>query len=155
MLADDITIPKLELNGQCAKSNLGWVVRSEQLRLTEFHRNCVVQIRRGVDLDKLYHVKTEEMVSDCGNRPDKVNIEDILEGGRWHSGAPWMKMNLEEAIQNEAIKPALDLRINEEEKDDFKEGIIFEAVPEILTRGHNFENRPASCHINGTKINEK
>ena len=66
-----------------------------------------------------------------------------------------MKMNLEEAIQNEAIKPALDLRINEEEKDDFKEGIIFEAVPEILTRGHNFENLPASCHINGTKINEK
>ena len=63
MLADNVTIPKLELNGQCATSNLGWVVRSalidwpttyiqgsdstialcwitsEQLRLTEFHRN--------------------------------------------------------------------------------------------------------------------
>ena len=28
MLAGDITIPKLELNGQCATSNIGWVIRS-------------------------------------------------------------------------------------------------------------------------------
>ena len=56
------------------------------------------------------------MVADCGTRPDKVNMEDVLEGGRWHNGAPWMKMTLEEAIHTEAIKPAMDLRINDEEK---------------------------------------
>ena len=95
------------------------------------------------------------MVADCGTRPDKVNMEDVLEGGRWHNGAPWMKMTLEEAIHTEAIKPAMDLRINDEEKDDFKEGIVFEAAPEILTRGHNIQGNPVSIHITETKINEK
>ena len=73
ILAKDTTIPKLELDGTCAATNLGWVVRtalkgwkvsymqgsdstialcwitSEQLRLNEFHRNRVVQVRRGVE----------------------------------------------------------------------------------------------------------
>ena len=72
LLPKDGTIPKLELEGICSAANFGWLVPnalkgwdltyiqgtdstialcwilSEQLRLNEFHRNRLVQIRRGV-----------------------------------------------------------------------------------------------------------
>ena len=160
ILAKDITIPKLELDGTCAAANLGWVVRSalkgwnvsyiqasdstislcwitsEQLRLNEFHRNRVVQVRRGVELKNIYHVKTDLLVADVGTRPEKVAAQDIMSGSRWHNGEHWMRLTVGKAIANGSIKPALDLRMNDDEKDEFKDGIIFEEVPEVLTRGH-------------------
>ena len=109
ILAKDITIPKLELEGTCAAANLGWVVRSalkgwtvsyiqasdstislcwitsEQLRLNEFHRNRVVQVRRGVELQNIYHVNTEILVADVGTRPEKITAKDVMIGSRWHN----------------------------------------------------------------------
>ena len=161
ILASDTTIPKLELAGACSVANLGWVVRtalkgwpstyiqgsdstislcwiiSEQLRLAEFHRNIVVQVRRAVELPNLFHVKTEVMVADCGTRPEKVKVEDVMAGARWHNGEAWMTWPVERSIAEGLIKPALDLKMNEDDRDEFKEGIIFEKVPEVLTRGHN------------------
>ena len=160
MLAKDTTIPKLELDGACSGTNLGWVVRtalkgwtvtyiqgsdstialcwitSEQLRLNEFHRNRVVQIMRGVELENIFHVKTELLVADVGTRPDRVSVEDVMPGSRWHDGEAWMKLTVGQAIAQGCIKPALDLRMSDDEKDEFKDGIIFEKVPEVLTRGH-------------------
>ena len=89
-----------------------------------------------MDLKNLYYVKTDENPSDCGTRPEKVSIDDILVGSKWHSGTQWMTEPLERAIADGAIKPALQLRLNEEEKEDYQEGIIFDKVPELLTRGH-------------------
>ena len=43
---------------------------------------------------------------------------------------------LERAIADGVIKPALQLRLNEEDKEDYQEGVIFDKVPELLTRGH-------------------
>ena len=160
ILAKDTTIPKLELEGICSGANLGWIVRtalkgwdfdylqasdstialcwvtSEQLRLNEFHRNRVVQIRRGVELNKIFHVKTDLLVADIGTRPEKVSIEDIMPGSRWHNGEKWMKITVAEAIGQGHIKPALELRVKDEEKDEFKDGIVFDKIPEVLTRGH-------------------
>ena len=47
-----------------------------------------------------------------------------------------MRLTVGKAIANGRIMPALDLRMNDDEKDEFKDGIIFEKVPEVLTRGH-------------------
>ena len=164
ILAKDITIPKLELDGACYGANLGWTVcnalkvwsynylqgsdssialcwiTSEQLRLNEFHRNRVIQVRRNVELENIFHVKTELLVADVGTRPNLVKVQDVMPGSRWHDGEVWMRLSLNEAINSGAIKPALGLRINDDEKDEFKEGIIFDKVPEILTRGHVFNN---------------
>ena len=52
------------------------------LRLKEFHRNRVVQIRRGVELNNIYHVKTEALVADVATRPEKEQIKDVLPGSR-------------------------------------------------------------------------
>ena len=160
ILSSDTTIPKLELDGTCAVANLGWIVRlalkgwdvsyvqgadstialswitSEQLRLSEFHRNRVVQVRRAVEIDNIFHVKTELNVADCGTRPDKVKVEDVMVGSRWHSGEIWMTWPLKKAARSGCITPAKDLRISDSEQEDYKEGIMFEKIPELLTRGH-------------------
>ena len=74
------------------------------------------------------------------DRPNLVKVQDVMPGSRWHDGEVWMRLSLNEAINSGAIKPALGLRINDDEKDEFKEGMIFDKVPEILTRGHVFNN---------------
>ena len=160
ILAKDTTIPKLELDGICSGANLGWIVRnalkgwrfeylqgsdstialcwvtSEQLRLNEFHRNRVVQIRRGVELNKMFHVKTDVLVADIGTRPEKVKVEDVMPGSRWQDGETWMRNTVAQAIADGQIKPALELRINDEEKEEFRDGVVFDKIPEVLTRGH-------------------
>ena len=138
----------VELEGICSAANLGWIVRnalkgwdltyiqgsdstialcwvlSEQLRLNEFHRNRVVQIRRGVELNNIYHVKTEALVADVGTRPEKVQIKDVLPGSRWQNGVDWMKMTVGQAVASGDIKAALEIRINDQEKDEFKDGVV-------------------------------
>ena len=52
------------------------------LRLKEFHRNRVVQIRKSVELNNIYHVKTEALVADVATRPEKEQIKDVLPGSR-------------------------------------------------------------------------
>ena len=83
LLARSESIPKDELEALCAGSNMAWVVRSalqewvnfsilfsdstialcwltsEKLRLSLFHRNRVLQTRRGTNLEDVYHVRTE------------------------------------------------------------------------------------------------
>jgi len=168
ILAKDTTIPKIELDGICSGANLGWIVRnalkgwrfeylqgsdstialcwvtSEQLRLNEFHRNRVVQIRRGVELNKMFHVKTDVLVADIGTRPEKVKVEDVMPGSRWQDGETWMRNTVAQAIADGQIKPALELRINDEEKEEFRDGVVFDKIPEVLTRGHALQQERIS-----------
>ena len=160
LLSADTTIPRLELDAANSVANLGWFVdlalkdwetssiqicdstialcwiTSEQLRLSQFHRNRVVSIRRALELKDLYYVRTDQNPADSGTRPDKVSVEDILVGSMWHSGAKWMSEPLERAIGDGVIKPAVELRLNEEDENDYLEGMMFDKVPELLTRGH-------------------
>ena len=93
---EDSSIPKNEFNALTMGSNLCWIVRqaldkwvssyivigdstislcwatSEKNRLSLFHRNRAVQIRRGTDLNLLYHVVTEQNPADVGTRPSLV-----------------------------------------------------------------------------------
>ena len=96
-----------EIEAQCAGSNTIWIARltlkdlvdssilfgdsmialfwltSEKLKLGLFHRNKVMQIERGTDLETVYHVQSESNLADCGTRPRKVKISDGLLLGEW------------------------------------------------------------------------
>ena len=113
---------------------LCWLT-SEKLRLDLFHRNRVLQIRRGTDLNNVYHVRTEANPADFGTRPAKVKLSDIGHDSRWENGDPWMKMDIEDAVSKGFIKPASELRVSKEMEDDFNKGLIFRDHDEILTRG--------------------
>ena len=110
-------------------------------RLSIYHRNRVVQIRRGTELSQLYHVKSEFNPSDCGTRPANVTLEDVGPGSKWEEGESWMTMDIQEAKDQGFIKSARELKIREEQEVDFKKGLIFEKVPDLLTRGHHVAER--------------
>ena len=61
---------------------LFWLT-SEKLKLGLFHRNKVMQIERGTDLETVYHVKSESNPADIGTRPRKVKISDGPLLGEW------------------------------------------------------------------------
>ena len=160
ILATNESIPKDELQALCGGSNLAWVVRSslrewvessvlfgdskialcwlssENLRLSLFHRNRVLQIRRGTELDTVYHCKSEFNPADCGTRPSKVQITDIGPSSRWQNGDFWMCGDVEEAVGKGILTPISKMRVSAEDEEEFSKGLIFGEKDEIITRGH-------------------
>ena len=84
----------------------------------------------------LYRTKTQYNTSDVGTQPDKVTLKDVGPDSRWEQGDQWMKLDLVEVIAQGLIKPAAKLRMKPEQEDEYKKGLLYEKVPEILTRGH-------------------
>ena len=157
---EDSTIPKGELEALCAGSNLMWVVRkaleeyvdenilvgdstiaicwasNDKRRLSLFHRNRVIQIRRGTPIEQIFHCESAANPSDVGTRPDKYKEEDVGPSSVWELGKPWMKQPMNVLIENGTLKPATELKISEQNEKDYEQGFIYEKVPEILTPGH-------------------
>ena len=156
------TTPKDELDALTMTTNLNWILRqmlvnwvdeendisisdstialcwvsSEKKRLSLFHRNRTVQIRRAVDLKKLYHVVTDSNPADVGTRPSLVTEEDVGPESVWEIGYPWMTGTIDDAVKNGILTPISKLRVKEEQEEDFNKGVIIEKSQEILTRGH-------------------
>ena len=158
---EDSSIPKEELESLMIASNLGWITRqtldkwvtsyilisdstislhwvmNDKNRLSLFHRNRSVQIRRGSDLNCMYHVSSRDNPCDIGTRPDAVRLDDVGPNSRWEKGLPWMQEEIKSAVEKGILTPASSLvMLSEEEEDLFKKGFIFDKTPEILTRGH-------------------
>ena len=157
----DSTIPKDELEALVAGSNLCWVVRnilsgwvdtyilagdaqiplfwilSEKKRLGLWHRSRVAQVKRGTDLDSLFHIKTEHNVADGPTRPDLFNMgTDLGPGSRWEMGMPWMTMKIEDVVAEGILTPVTDLVLKDEDRKVYEEGFVFEKTPDVLTQGH-------------------
>ena len=131
---EDSTIPKRELEALTAGSNLAWIVRSalanwvedyivcsdstialcwvtaERKRLSLYHRNRTIQIRRGTELSQLYHLKTENNPADFGTRPEKVKLSDVGPDSIWELGYDWMREDISEAVSKHILTPANQLR---------------------------------------------
>ena len=159
LLSKNESIPKSELDSMCAGSNMAWIVRlalkewvdkhiifgdsvialcwitSEKLRLSLFHRNRVLQVRRGTELENLYHVRTDQNPADCGTRPSKVKLTDVGPNSKWEIGESWMTLDIADAINYGILKPALDLRVPKEDEKDFNDGLIFGDKDDIFSSG--------------------
>ena len=66
-------------------NTLSWTL-AEMKPLAMFHKNRVIQIRRGTKLDQLYHVRVEVNSADVGTRPDKLKIQDVEPWSVWLEG---------------------------------------------------------------------
>ena len=89
-----------------------------------------------MDLNDVFHVKTDFNPSDIGTRPEKVTLKDVGPESRWENGDSWMKQEISDAVNAGVLTPISALRIKDEEESEFRKGLIFEKVPEVLTRGH-------------------
>ena len=160
LLSKGGTLPQEELESMTIGSNLlsicrraleGWIedysmfsdsviaicwTTTEDKRLSLFHRNRVLQIRMHTDIEKIYHVRTDFNPADIGTRPSKVRDDDVGPQSIWETGFDWMHSEFDEAIKNDIIKPAKNLRLKTEEEEEFDRGLIFERTPEVLIRGH-------------------
>ena len=160
LVHEDSTIPKNELDALAMGSNLGWILRqtlehwissyiligdstialcwvsSEKKRLSLFHRNRCVQIRRGTELDLMYHVISECNPADLGTRPEAVKDSDIGPNSKWEKGLPWMKGEIDDAVEKGILSSINNLRLNNDDEESFNKGLVFEKTPEILTKGH-------------------
>ena len=154
------TIAKLELTCLMMGSNLGWImqmalegwiskliligdstialcwVTSENKKLSLFHRNRCVQIRRGTDPDQLYHVTTDNNPADLPTRPSLVQEKDVGSMSTWEKGMPWMRHPIDDAVANGILTPVSKLRLSDKEEEDFNKGFIYEKTKDILTKGH-------------------
>ena len=115
---------------------LHWII-SDSRKLSMWHRNRVIQIRRNIDFENLFYVNTESNVADIGTRADKVSIADIGPDSRYENGDSWMQMDISDVIDQKVLRPASDLKpIPVEKETEFREGFLIEREPEVLTRGH-------------------
>ena len=87
----------------------------------------------------IYHVATDFNPSDIGTRPHTVKISDVGPNSVWEKGLPWMKGEIDDALEQGILTPISKLRpeiLTDEEDDSYKKGFVFEKSPEILTKGH-------------------
>ena len=141
-------------------SNLGWIIRqslenwiqsyivigdstislcwitSDKKRLSLFHRNRCVQIRRGSDLEQIYHVRSEFNPADVATRPSQIKDSSVGPNSVWEKGYAWMRGEIDDAIADGILTPASDLRLNDDDEESYKKGLVFERTPDILTPGH-------------------
>ena len=99
LAAEDATIPKSKLDVSMMTSNLCWIVQlalekwvtsylvighismcrdtSKKKRLYLYYRNRTVQIRRGINIENLFHVLSEKNPADCGTRRSNVRLDHV------------------------------------------------------------------------------
>ena len=145
------TIPQKELHGMSALSNLkkilqnslgdwvteflcfgdseivlSWIIY-EKNKLTTFVRNRVVNIREKMGLDNLYHVEGLSNPTDVGTRPDEITADSVKPGSVWLKGKPWMNKSVEQAKLDGIIKHVDDIRLSNDKKKTFGEGVAYDS----------------------------
>ena len=149
------TIPLKELHGLSALSNLKVILENslsnwvdsihafsdseiaicwsvyERTKLTTFVRNRVINIRTKLGLDILHHVDGKENPTDVGTRPELTSAESVQPGSVWLAGKEWMKLSIEKAKDNGVIKTVEDIKLTNDKKKTFKEGIAFDTFDEV------------------------
>ena len=118
--------------GSDSSISIAWVAY-EKVRLHVFHRLRVSNIRNKIQLEELYHVSGKQNIADTGTRPDLLKPEHILPGSSWLSGLPWMMDSVEQAIENGVIKSLNEIKLDDEAKKLFKEGIMLDSSLCMLT----------------------
>ena len=73
-----------------------WASNDKQ-RLSLFHRNRLIEIRRGTPIEQIFH---------C---PDKYKEEDVGPATVWELGKPWMKQPMNVLIDNVSDTNALSV----------------------------------------------
>jgi hypothetical protein len=68
----------------------------EMKPLAMFHKNRELQIRRGTDLEQLYHVCTEMKAANIGPRAEKVSLTEVISDFVFHMGYAWMRMDFKD-----------------------------------------------------------
>ena len=95
----------------------------------------------------MFHVTTEHNPADLPTRPSLVQEKDVGPMSSWEKGLPWMRQSVDEAISMGILTPVSELRMSEQETEDFNKAdrcYICDKIyneKDIRVRDH--------CHITG------
>ena len=98
----------------------------EKSKLTTFVRNRVINIRMKMGTEILHHVSGEFNPCDVGTRPEKISADSVRPGSIWMSGHNWMNGSVEDARALGIVKTVEDIRLTNESKKKFKDGISYD-----------------------------
>ena len=66
-----------------------------------------------------------------------MTMEDVSPDSKWEHGVDGMHGDVDEAVQQGILKPALDLKVTKEMEDEYYKGLLFESqIPEVITKGY-------------------
>ena len=91
-------------------------------------------------MEQLFHVQTAGNIADTGTRPDLLTVEMLKPGSDWLDGKEWMKRSVEKAIDMGVIKSTAEIKLNNDAKKIFKEGIIYEDFENFISVNTNMSN---------------
>ena len=100
-------------------------------KLTTFVRNRVVNIRTKMGLEFLYHVNGTENPTDVGTRPELITSDSVRPGSVWLTGKNWMRLSINKAQEEGVIKTVEDIKLTNEKKKTFKEGIAYDTFDNV------------------------
>ena len=52
----------------------------------------------------------------------------------WEKGYQWMRGDIDDALAEGILTPASDLRLNDDDEESYKKGLVFERTPDILPK---------------------
>ena len=57
----------------------------------------------------------------------------------WEKGLPWMSQSVDSAINSAILRPSSELRLNNQDEEEYERGFVIEKEIEILVKGHMVE----------------
>ena len=87
-----------------------WVMK-DTLQLATFQRHRVANILRLIDVDNIFHVRSELNPSDVGTKNIEP-IESILPGSFFNTGPEFLERGIDQSITDGYLKPIKDLILN-------------------------------------------
>ena len=116
-----------------ARVPLFWTL-SDNSRLSWWYRTRSAQIRRGTPNDHIYHLISSVNVADIPTKPDRNTIRDVGPGSEWELSA---------LVQEGTLTPIAALKEDEEDnREEFIEGLVTPHIPDSLTRGYTSQLPP-------------
>ena len=74
----------------------------------------------------MHHVDGKENPTDEGTRPELITPDSVRPGSIWLCGKDWMKLPVNQAQEAGIIKTVEDIKLSNEKKKVFKEGIAYD-----------------------------
>ena len=86
----------------------------------------MINIRTKMGVEILHHVDGKENPTDVGTRPELITSDSVRPGSVWLCGMDWMKLSIHKAQEAGVIKTVEDIKLTNDKKKNFKEGIAYD-----------------------------
>ena len=114
-----------------------WVAK-DSISLATYQRNRVLNIRRLVEIENIFHCRGTENISDIGTKKEDP-LSSILPGSRFNTGPQFLTGGIDKAIEQKHLTPIMNITIQPDNElwNNVADGLIGKCSwPNELLQGH-------------------